>query len=114
VPLLPMIYGDAFADAVVPAFILLVGLIGEGAAGVVSAYLYGVGRPGANSLGIGVAVLVTIALDVLLIPRYQAIGAGFASAAAYLTSTGALLACYFLVHRKVLATETTGVAVGAP
>ncbi|HEY1320212.1 MAG TPA: O-antigen ligase family protein [Streptosporangiaceae bacterium] len=114
VPLLPLIYGDKFADAIIPAFILLVGLVGEGVAGVVSAYLYGVGRPGANSLGIGVAVLVTIALDVLLIPRYQAIGAGFASAAAYLTSTGALLACYFLVRRANLARETGGVAVGAP
>ncbi len=114
VPLLPLIYGDAFADAVVPAFILLVGLIGEGVAGVVSAYLYGVGRPGANSLGIGVAVLVTVALDVLLIPRYQAVGAAFASAVAYLTSTGALLACYYLVRRTILARDTGRAAVGAP
>ena len=96
---LPLIYGSAFRAAVIPALILLVGLLGEGVAGVVSAYLYGVGRPGANSLGIGVAVIVTIALDVALIPRYQAIGASVASAAAYLTSTGALLGCFLLVRR---------------
>jgi O-antigen/teichoic acid export membrane protein len=99
VPLLPLIYGHAFTGAEIPALLLLAGLLGEGAAGLVSAYLYGVGRPGANSLALGVAVLVTIALDVALIPRYQAVGAGLASMAAYLTSSGVLLACYFAMRR---------------
>jgi O-antigen/teichoic acid export membrane protein len=101
VPLLPHIYGEAFAGAVVPAYILLFGLIGEGVAGLVSAYLYGVGRPGANSLALGVSVVVTIVLDILLIPRHHAIGAAIASAAAYLTSSGALLLCYFAVRGSV-------------
>jgi O-antigen/teichoic acid export membrane protein/O-antigen ligase len=99
VPLLPVIYGHAFSGAEIPALLLLVGLLGEGAAGLVSAYLYGVGRPGANSFALGVAVVVTVALDVTLIRHYQAIGAGFASMAAYLTSTGVLLACYFAIRR---------------
>src|SRR6266571_1602989 len=86
VPLLPYVYGHAFASAMLPACILLFGLIGEGVAGLVSAYLYGVGRPGANSLALGVSVLVTIVLDVTLIPRYHAVGAAAASAVAYLTS----------------------------
>ena len=99
VPLLPLVYGHAFNAAVIPTYILLVGLVGEGVAGVVSAYLYGVGRPGANSLGLGVAVIVTLVLDLLLIPHYHAVGAAFASAAAYLTSSAALLFCYFAVRR---------------
>lgn len=99
VPLLPLVYGPAFTAAMVPAWLLLAGLVGEGVAGVVSGYLYGVGRPGANSLGVGVAVVVTVALDIALIPHYQAVGAAFASAAAYLTSSAALLACYFVVRR---------------
>jgi O-antigen/teichoic acid export membrane protein len=101
VPLLPLIYGHAFAGAVVPAYILLFGLIGEGVAGLVSAYLYGVGRPGANSLALGVSVVVTIVLDILLIPHHHAIGASIASAAAYLTSSAALLLCFFAVRRSV-------------
>ena len=101
VPLLPLIYGSAFAGAMVPAYILLFGLVGEGVAGVVSAYLYGVGRPGANSLALSVSVVVTIALDVLLIPHYHAVGAAVASAAAYLTSSAALLLCYYAVRRWV-------------
>jgi O-antigen/teichoic acid export membrane protein len=35
-------------------------------------------------------VVVTITLDVLLIPRYGAIGAAIASTAAYLVTTGLL------------------------
>jgi O-antigen/teichoic acid export membrane protein len=101
VPLLPLIYGDAFAGAVVPAYILLFGLIGEGVTGLVSAYLYAVGRPGANSLALGGSVVVTIVLDILLIPGHHAVGAAIASAAAYLTTSGALVSCYFAVRRSV-------------
>ena len=99
VPLLPYVYGPAFAAAMIPAYILLFGLVGEGAAGLVSAYLYAVGRPGANSLALGVSVVVTIVLDVTLIPRYHVIGAAVASAVAYLVSSAALVACYFFVRK---------------
>ena len=99
VPLLPDVYGHAFVSAMIPAYILLFGLVGEGMAGLVSAYLYAVGRPGANSLALGVSVVVTIALDITLIPHYHAVGAAIASAVAYLTSSGALLACYFTVRK---------------
>jgi O-antigen/teichoic acid export membrane protein/O-antigen ligase len=99
VPLLPNVYGTAFSTAMIPAYILLFGLVGEGAAGLVSAYLYGVGRPGANSLALGVSVVVTIVLDILLIPRYHAVGAATASAAAYLTSSAALVVCFFVVRK---------------
>jgi O-antigen/teichoic acid export membrane protein/O-antigen ligase len=101
VPLLPLVYGQAFTGAMIPAYILLFGLLGEGVAGLVSAYLYGVGRPGANSLALGVSVVVTIGLDVALIPHYHAVGAAIASAVAYLTSSVALLACYFYVRKLV-------------
>jgi O-antigen/teichoic acid export membrane protein len=112
VPLLPLVYGQAFAAAMVPAWLLLAGLVGEGVAGVASAYLYGVGRPGANSLGVGVAVVVTVALDLALIPRYHAVGAAFASAAAYLTSSVALLICYFAVRRTAHPPQHRATAVG--
>lgn len=113
VPLLPLVYGHAFTAAMIPAYVLLFGLLGEGVAGVASAYLYGVGRPGANSIGIGVAVIVTIALDLALIPRYHAIGAASASAAAYLTSSAALLAGYFVVRRRLPAPAPIATAVRA-
>jgi len=101
VPLLPLVYGPAFIGAMLPTYILLFGLIGEGVAGLVSAYLYGVGRPGANSIALGVSVVVTVGLDLALIPHYHVVGAAVASAVAYLTSSAALLVCYFAVRKLV-------------
>jgi O-antigen/teichoic acid export membrane protein/O-antigen ligase len=114
VPLLPNVYGASFSTAMIPAYILLFGLVGEGAAGLVSAYLYAVGRPGANSLALGVSVVVTIVLDVLLIPRYHAVGAATASAVAYLTSSGALVVCYFVVRKLAPRPRPDAVEVHSP
>ena len=88
---LPLLYGSGFRSAVVPACVLVVGLAFDGAAAVASAYLRGVGRPGVNSVGMGLGVVVTVALDVLLIPRYGALGAAVASSVAYLTNTAMLV-----------------------
>ena len=62
------VYGRAFTGAMLPALILLFGLIGEGVAGLVSAYLYGGGPAGANSLALGVSVVVTVVLDLTAHP----------------------------------------------
>jgi O-antigen/teichoic acid export membrane protein len=114
VPLLPLVYGPEFAGAMLPAYILLFGLIGEGVAGLVSAYLYGVGRPGANSIALAVSVVVTVGLDLALIPHYHAVGAAVASAAAYLTSSAALLVCYFAVRRLHVPRHQAAGALEAP
>jgi O-antigen/teichoic acid export membrane protein len=95
---LPVVYGDAFFGAVKPSWILLGGLVGEGVVGLITAYLYGIGRPGLNSLAIGAAVVVTVIGDVLLIPHYGAVGAAIASAVSYLTTCATLLA-FFAVFR---------------
>jgi O-antigen/teichoic acid export membrane protein len=97
--LLPLIYGDRFRPAIEPAHILLIGLAVEGVAGVITAFLYGIGQPGLNSFAMGAGVLVTLALDVLLIPRFGAVGASVASSAAYLSSTVVLVAFFFRLTR---------------
>jgi O-antigen/teichoic acid export membrane protein len=110
--LLPLLYGRAFTGATVPALILIVGLLGEGVAGLVTAYLYGVGRPGINSLAMGVGVLVTDVLDLLLIPRHGAVGAAIASAVAYLTTTATLLfAFHQLSSRRRIVRAPTALLV---
>lgn len=101
-PVIPFFYGPAFIGAVVPGQLLLIGLSVEGAAGVVTAYLFGRGRPGLNSMATFGGVVVTIGLDLLLIPHYHLIGAAVASTAAYLTTTSLLVAC-FLVTRPTTA-----------
>jgi O-antigen/teichoic acid export membrane protein len=93
-PVLPLVYGAAFRGAVHTSWILLAGLLGDGIAGLVSAYLYGVGRPGLNSAAIGVGVVIAVTGDILLIPHYGSVGAACASAMAATTTCLALLACF--------------------
>lgn len=90
-PLLPLVYGHQFSEATWPAAWIALGLVAEPAAGLASAYLMGTGRPGTNSLILGVGLAITIVLDLLLIPTYGALGAAVASAVAYLTTDLVLL-----------------------
>lgn len=98
-PLIPWVYGADFRSAVSPAYVLVAGLVTDGLGAVLSAWLLGCGRPGLNSLAIGVGVAVTLLLDILLIPSHQAMGAAAASAAAYVTVTGSLLLAFGVARR---------------
>jgi O-antigen/teichoic acid export membrane protein len=98
---LPLVYGHDFAGAALPAWILLAGLVGESVTGLITAYLYGVARPGLNSIAIGAGVVVTVIGDLTLIPPYGAVGAAVASALAYLTTCATLLTCFARVRPAV-------------
>jgi O-antigen/teichoic acid export membrane protein len=80
--------------------VILLGLTIDGMGGVITAYLYGVGRPGLNSWAMAVGLVLTVVLDVLLIPRFGAMGAAIASAVAYVASTCALVAFYWKVNHS--------------
>ncbi len=99
-PLIPLVFGAQFTGAVHPALILLLGLLGEGVAGLIGAYLYGIGRPGLNSLAIGAGVVVTVVLDLLLIPRFGVAGAAVASTVAYLATDATLLTCFVRTRKS--------------
>jgi O-antigen/teichoic acid export membrane protein len=96
---IPSFYGSAFESAVTPTRIILLGLALDGVAGVIAAFLYGVGRPGLYSLGIAAGLAVTIVLDLVLIPPFETVGAAIASAVAYLTSALALVAFLWWLGR---------------
>ncbi len=76
-------YGPSFRGALVPMLILLPGMWFLGTGMVVAGDLRGRGRPGLSSALGGLAVAVTVGLDLLLIPNHGAVGAAFASLAAY-------------------------------
>jgi O-antigen/teichoic acid export membrane protein len=97
--LIPVVYGSEFDDAVVPAVIILLGLALEGVGGVITGFLYGIGRPGLNSWAMGVGLAVTVVLDLLLIPPFGASGAAAASAAAYMSTSLALMWFFWSVNR---------------
>jgi O-antigen/teichoic acid export membrane protein len=96
---IPAFYGSDFDSAVTPTRIILLGLALDGVAGVVAAYLYGVGRPGLFSIAIGAGLVATVVLDLLLIPPFETVGAATASAVAYLTTSLGVLALFWWLGR---------------
>ncbi|GGT58682.1 O-antigen ligase family protein [Actinomadura citrea] len=88
---LPWIFGDVFDDAVVPTYIRLAGVVTFGVTGLIMAYLYGVGRPGAASAGQGIGLAVVVVLGAVLIPAHGAIGAAVATSVSFVATTAALL-----------------------
>jgi len=111
-PLIPSAYGSAFTGAVTPAQIIAIGLVLEGVAGVISGFLYGTGRPGLNSWATGVGLVLTVVLDLLLIPRAGAIGAAAASAVAYMATSLALMWMFWKVTRVERPRLDTAKAMG--
>ena len=97
---IPAFYGSAFGAAITPARIILLGLALEGVAGVITAFLYGVGRPGLNSWAMAAGLAATVVLDLLLIPPFGVVGAAAASATAYGTSTLALVWFFWWLDRS--------------
>ena len=96
---LPFLYGAAYKASVLPALIIIAGLVLEAAAGLATAYLYGTGRPGQNSMAMGIGLLATVGLDLVLIPSFGAVGAAVASAVTYLLTDLALV-LMMLRHRS--------------
>ncbi|MGH3240777.1 MAG: O-antigen ligase family protein [Spirillospora sp.] len=88
---LPWVFGDVFDDAVVPTYIRLAGVITFGVTGLIMAYLYGVGRPGAASTGQGIGLVVVVVLGAVLIPAHGATGAAVATSLSFVATTAALL-----------------------
>lgn len=90
------VYGSKFEPAIVPMLLLLPGVWFLGMGGVIQSDLSGRGRPGTSSRLAGVAAVVTIVLDLALIPPLGVYGAVFASVTAY-TVYG--VASLFTLHR---------------
>lgn len=76
-------FGSEFRPALVPFAVLLPGMWFLSAGGLVQDTLAGRGRPGLSSLIAAAEVVITIGLDLLLIPQYGATGAAVASVCAY-------------------------------
>lgn len=106
-----LIYGSAFQGAVVPAEIIILGLSIEGAAAVSSAYLLGVGRPGLNTIGMGVGATITVTLDLILIPHLGALGGAITSAVTYATTT---LTLTYIAYRVARRAHPSQFEVGTP
>ena len=92
--LLPVVFGDAYEASVAPFLWLLPGALGFAAIAVFSNALVAASSPGFSSIGPLVALVLGVALDIALIPRYGAAGAAAASSAAFLAGGCAALVVF--------------------
>jgi O-antigen/teichoic acid export membrane protein len=96
-PIIQLVYTEQFADAYVPLLVLLPGVVLLGGAKVLTNEIAGRGFPQYNSINAGLVLIVTIVLDLYLIPRLGIKGAAIASSLSY--TSVFFLALYF--HRVV-------------
>lgn len=96
---IPFLYGDEFQHSVLPFQLLLIGILFNGWGILFSAYNYGTSKPNLNLYANMVGVLVTLALDILLIPRYGIVGAAIASSFAYFISAILIFGSVIVVQK---------------
>jgi O-antigen/teichoic acid export membrane protein len=86
--LIPWFYGEAYRPSVAPFLWLMPGIVGIALNKVLSANLSGRGKPQYAAYTSAATIGVTVALDIILIPRLNITGAAIASTVAYLISAG--------------------------
>jgi O-antigen/teichoic acid export membrane protein len=82
-PFIEIVYSPAFASAYGPMLALLPGVVLLGGGKVLTNEIAGRGYPQYNSIASGVSLVLTVGLDLLLIPRLGVLGAAIASSIAY-------------------------------
>jgi O-antigen/teichoic acid export membrane protein len=98
--LIPLLFGLEFQQSIVLLFAIMPGIIAISPALVLASYIAGIGKPRINLFISVIALLFTLVLDLVLIPRFGAIGASFASTVSYSVTT-ALTIKFFLRESKI-------------
>jgi O-antigen/teichoic acid export membrane protein len=89
---LPLVFGERFRPSVAIVWLLLPGTVALSLGRVAASDLSGRGKSGYSSVFSVNALVVTVVLDLLLIPRIGINGAAIASSVAYSTNAVLLLA----------------------
>jgi stage V sporulation protein B len=103
-PFMAVAFGPPFTEGTTALRILLVAMVPLSVLRVLAGDLKGRGRPGTVSIAMGITLIVTVLLDVTLIPRFGISGAATASVISY--SAGAIVLA-------VVFTRITGARAGA-
>ena len=93
-PLILFLYTSKYIEALRPALLLLPGIISLGLSTMLGTILVGQSKPREQTIASGVSCLVTVVLDVILIPKYGISGAAIASTIAYTISAIYLIRVY--------------------
>ena len=94
---IPLLYGEAFWPSFPALVVILPGIAVFSTVNILAAYIAGIGQPRLNLLVAVVALVVTISLDLYLIPRFGILGASLASTASY--SVSAILTIILYVRK---------------
>lgn len=92
--LIVILFGVAYKPAYPALLLLLPGLLATCHASILRLDLLGKGRPGTLSFIIGVATLINLILNFVLIPRYGIEGAAVANSISYILVAAMMLALY--------------------
>jgi O-antigen/teichoic acid export membrane protein len=96
---IPLFYGEAFRGSINALLWILPGIVAFSIVNVLAAYLSGIGKPRLNLFVATISLIATISLDVLLIPRFDIVGAAIASSVSY-TLSAVLTIRYFIRETK--------------
>jgi O-antigen/teichoic acid export membrane protein len=110
-PVIRFLFSSAFVGAYVPMLILLPGVVLLGGSKVLTNEIAGRGYPHYNSVNAGLSLVLTVVLDLVLIPRYSVLGAALASSIAYSAIFIAAVAFYLAVSRKSKAKAPVRISV---
>ncbi len=96
--LIPIVFGQSYADSVGPFLWLLPGTIGYSFLRVFSSSLLASGSPARSSLGAAAALVTGVCFDFVLIPAHGALGAAIAASLAFFA--GGMVAT--VAHRRTV------------
>jgi O-antigen/teichoic acid export membrane protein len=82
-PLVLLLFGGAFGGAYLPLLLLLPGVVALASANVLASDFAGRGRPEVGTYASALSLVLTVALDLALIPPLGATGAAIASSVSY-------------------------------
>lgn len=97
--LLPLVFGSAYDDSVTPFLLLIPGSFGFAFLTTFSNALVASGSPGLSSSGPIAALGLGLALDIVLIPPFGAVGASIAATTAFLAGGAVAIASYRRIDR---------------
>lgn len=96
-PAIRLLYSSAFLSAYGPMLLLLPGVALLGSGRVITNELAGRGKPLINSMNALLSLVVTVALDLILIPRHGIVGAAAASSISYALTFAVAVGCFLRV-----------------
>ena len=95
--LVPLVFGDAYRPSVDALWLLLPGTVALTGSKVLTGYIFSQGRPLVNTAITVLALSVTLAADLILIPAFGVNGAAAASSLTYVAHFAAALIAYRMI-----------------